>query len=126
MKLDREFEKELIQQSNGDGTIESHRSFLKVLRAVKKDLSSIDAPKRYDACIRTYGRVAVAICTAVTITAWEERHDTRTVLWAREVLKCWTNRAKDILEFFIDDGLHPTRIDDYALSFIRMTSVTDN
>ena len=46
----------------------------------------------------------------------------RTARCAGEVLKLWTNRPGDIPCLYIHDNLHPSRIEEYAGSFIRLTT----
>ena len=68
-------------------------------------------------------RVPVAICTAVTIIYRQDRLEWRSVRWAQEVLKCWTNRPHTDLDFaYINDGLHPSRIEEYAAGLMSVTT----
>lgn len=64
----------------------------------------------------------MAVCTAVTIWERRDRLNRYAVSWALEVLKLWTNRPHDILMAYIDDGLHPSRIEEYARDFMRLTT----
>ena len=77
----------------------------------------------FDAAIKEYGRVPVAICTAATLWQRKERIDRWKIEWAMEVLNAWNNRTNSTIEIAaIDDGLHPTRICGYAGDFIRLTT----
>ena len=75
--------------------------------------------------VKKYGRVSVAICVAATILDRQDRLEYVSVQWAHEVMKLWTNRPGGPNCVLINDGLHPTRIEEYAGSFIRLTTDTD-
>lgn len=122
MKLDRTLVSDIKKQANGDGSREAKFAFLRRVRAAKKALSTPKVQTVYDMAFQEFGRVPVAICTAVTILERQDRLNGYAVRWAREVLKHWTNRPRDILVAYIDDGLHPTRIEEYAGDFIRLTT----
>lgn len=78
---------------------------------------------KFDEALKTYGRVPVAVCVAETLYRRRIRLDGWKLSWALEVLALWTNRAPSNLESaYIDDGIHPTRIAEYAGSFIRLTT----
>lgn len=122
MKLDREFARDVAKQANGDGSRDAKFAFLKRVRAAKEALSTIQVRTVYDKAITEFGRVPVAICTAVTIWERRDRLSRYAVSWAMEVLKLWTNRPHNTLMAHIDDGIHPTRIEDYARVFMRLTT----
>lgn len=122
MKLDRTFTREISKVANGDGSREAKFAFLPKVREANKVLSTPDVMHTYDDCIKRFGRVPVAICTAATIVSRCDRLNDSSVRWAREVLKLWTNRPTDLCCAHIDDKLHPTRIEQYAGSFIRVTT----
>lgn len=121
MKLDRTFSREISKTANGDGSREAKFAFLGKVRAANRALSTPEVMRTYDDCIKRFGRVPVAICTAATIISRCDRLNDGPIRWAREVLKLWTNRPADLHCAHIDDGLHPTRIEEYACSFIRAT-----
>lgn len=125
MKLDRTFAREVKKAANGDGSREARLTFLNPAREAAKRLSTPIVMREFDDIIREYGRATVGLCVAVTV--WERRNrlERRTVRWAEEVLKLWTNRPHDTLCLFINDGLHPTRIEEYAGSFIKLTTEED-
>lgn len=125
MKLDRTFAREVKKAANGDGSREARLAFLNPAREAAKRLSTPIVMREFDDIIREYGRATVGLCVAVTV--WERRNrlERRTVRWAEEVLKLWTNRPHDTLCLFINDGLHPTRIEEYAGSFIKLTTEED-
>ena len=121
MKLDETFAREVKKAANGDGSREARLAFLYPAKEAAQKLSTPNVMNDFDDILREYGRAAVALCVAVT--AWECRSwlKERTVRWAKEVLKLWTNRPRDTLCLFINDNLHPSRIEEYAGSFISLT-----
>ncbi len=122
MKLDRTLANDIKKQANGDGSRDAKFAFLKRVKAAKKTLSTTQVQTAYNTALKEFGRVPVAVCTAVTILERQDRLNEYAVKWAWEVLKLWTNRPRDILVACIDDGLHPTRIEEYAGDFIRLTT----
>lgn len=122
MKLDRTFSKEIIKL-NGDGSREAKFATLKRVKAAKRSLSTTGVINNFDECVKEHGRSIVALCVAATLYWRRERIDFWGYEWAKEVIALWTNRGCCSLdEAHIDDGLHPTRICEYAASFIKLTS----
>lgn len=121
VKLDKCFEREVIK-INGNGGREDMFSFLNPAKAAAKELSTPNVADIYRECIKKYGRVTVAICTAATILDRCDRLDFSTVLWANKVLQLWNNRPYDLSCIVINDGLHPSRIEEYAQRLIKITS----
>lgn len=119
--LDRELAKE-IRKANGDGGREAKFELLGQIRAACRDLSNPDVCRRFDEILKKHGRVPVAICIAVTAVERKDRLNRWIVDWGRDVLVLWTNRPGDILTAYIDDGLHPSRIEEYAGAFVRVTT----
>lgn len=122
MKLDRTFSREVSKISNGDGSREAKFTFLKTAKEVKRTLSTIEAPRLFAECIKKYGRVPVAVCVAATVIDRKERLKRASYWWGLEVMKLYTNAPYDKGCLIIDDGLHPTRIEEYAGEFIRITT----
>lgn len=122
MKLDRTFAREIKKTANGDGSREARFSFLNPAREAAKKLSTPNVRREFDDILREYGRATVGLCVAVTVFERRDRLESRTVRWAMEVLKLWTNRPSDILCLYIHDNLHPSRIEEYAGSLIRLTT----
>lgn len=122
MKLDRTFVREIKKVANGDGSREARFAFLNPAREAAEKLSTPDVMREFDSVLREYGRVAVGICVAVTV--WERRNRLlrKTVYWAAEVLKLWTNKPGNTLSLYIRDNLHPCRIEEYAGSLIKLTT----
>ena len=125
MKLDRTFAREVKKAANGDGSREARFAFLNPAKEAARKLSTPNVMREFDGILREYGRATVGLCVAVT--AWERRDrlESRTVRWAMEVLKLWTNRPPDIRSLYIGDNLHPSRIEEYAGSFIKLTTEED-
>ena len=121
MKLDKTFSRELCQ-INGDGSREAKFAFLTPAKAAARELSTPSVASIFPSVVRKYGRSTVAVCLASTILGRQDRLLPSTVQWAREVMRLWTNRPQNVCCVSIDDGLHPTRIEEYAGSFIRLTS----
>lgn len=119
MKIDRELARE-IKAANGDGSREAKVALVQRVRAANKELSSPAMMTGFNDVIRKHGRVPVALCVAATLHARRERLDRWGFEWAEQVLKLWTNRPPSYIQIAtIDDGLHPTRICEYAGSFMR-------
>lgn len=123
MKLDRTFVQEVKKTANGDGSREARFAFLTPAREAARKLSTPNVMQEFGDILWEYGRATVGLCVAVTV--WERRNrlERRMVQWAEEVLKLWTNRPHDTLCLFINDGLHPSRIEEYAGSFIKLTTL---
>lgn len=122
MKLDRTFAREIKKTANGDGSREARFAFLSPAREAAKKLSTPNVKREFDDILREYGRATVGLCVAVTVWERRDRLESRTARWAMEVLKLWTNRPSDILCLYICDNLHPSRIEEYAGSLIRLTT----
>lgn len=124
MKLDGELAREIKKQANGDGSREAKFAFIKKVRGAAKMMSTPDVLHgKYDEAFKVYGRVPVAICIAATLYRRRDRLAYWKFDWATEVLNLWTNRtAHGIEDAYIDDGIHPTRICEYAGVFIRLTT----
>lgn len=125
MKLDRTFAREVKRAANGDGSREARFAFLNPAKEAARKLSTPNVRREFDGILREYGRAVVGLCLAVTIWERRDRLERRTVRWAEEVLKLWTNRPPDIRTLYIGDNLHPSRIEEYAGSFIKLTTEED-
>ena len=119
MKIDKELAKE-IKALNGDGSRAARFETWRRVEAAKKELSSTDAARKFGECLKKHGRAVVALCVASTLYERRERLDGWGIWWATAVLDIWTNRGPSFRErAAIDDGLHPTRICEYAGPFMR-------
>lgn len=122
--IDRTLARE-IKALNGDGSREARFETWRRVEAAKKELSSTDAAEKFGGCLRKCGRAVVALCVASTLYEKRERLDGWGLQWSIAVLDLWTNRGSTFRErAVIEDGLHPTRICDYAYEFIKLTSET--
>ena len=122
MKLDRTFAQEFKKVANGDGSLVARFAFLKSARAAAMRLSTPNVMNEFNQILQEYGRVTVGLCIAITIYERKYWLLSHMVRWAEEVLKLWTNRPCYILDLIIGDNLHPTRIEQYADSFIKLTT----
>lgn len=123
MKLDKTFSREISKLANGDGSKEAKFDFLEKARAARKTLSTPEVMRgAFDEAVKEYGRVAVGVCLAVTIWERRDRLTDKAVAWARAVLDIWTNRPVNTLTLYIDDKIHPTKIEVYAGRFMRLTT----
>ena len=125
MKLDRTFAREVKKAANGDGSREARFAFLNPAKEAARKLSTPNVMREFDGILREYGRATVGLCVAVTVWERRDRLESRTVRWAMEVLKLWTNRPPDTRCLYIGDNLHPSRIEEYAGSFIKLTTEED-
>lgn len=122
MKLDISFAREIDKAANGDGSRKARFAFLNPAREAARRLSTPNVRNDFNDVLREYGRAVVGLCVAVTVCERQEKLGTRTVQWAEEVLKLWTNRPNDTRDLYISDGLHPSRIEEYAAPLIRLTT----
>lgn len=122
MKLDASFAREIKKTANGDRSREAKFAFLNPAKAAAREMSTTKIRENFDSVLKAYGRVVVGVCVAATVVERWDRLDASTVQWGREVLKLWTNRPLDLGCVIINDGLHPTRIEEYAGSFMRLTA----
>lgn len=128
MKLDRELARE-ITKAQGDGSREARFAFWHDVQAARSLMGdrSFEGPSRINECLRRYGRAATAVVIASTLHQRKDRIDGWGFKWALKVLELWSNRGPSFVErAAIDDWFfHPTKICDYADSFIRDTTEED-
>lgn len=125
MTLDRTLVKD-IKAAVGDGSRTARFSLLnRIERAA--EASSPGICKTFDALLREHGRAVMAICVAATLEARRERLEGWQIHWARTVLDLWTTHPtwSRYSRAVIHDGLHPTRICEYARPFIRCTTESE-
>ena len=122
MKLDRTLAKE-IKAANGDGGREAKFSLLRKIDEARKDMSTPEVMTQFNDMPRKHGRAVTAICVAATLWSRRDRLDGWRLKWAAEVLDLWTTKPPSgVSRAVIEDGLHPTRICEYAASFINFTT----
>lgn len=124
--LDRTLAREILK-ANGDGGRDAKFALLGQIRAAQKALSTPNVIRNFNEVLASHGRVPVAICVAVTVLLRADtlRHTPWMIGWALDVMSHWTNRPAHPMDCYIDDNLHPTRIVEYAGSFVRLTSEPD-
>lgn len=122
MTLDKTFAAEIRKATLGDGSAEHMRSFKRELNETARGLSTPKIEKNLDKYIAKYGRVKVAICMAATIMQNADRLTTKAYDWAAAVLGEWQNPPTYKLGVYYTDKLHPSKLDDYGRSFMRLTT----
>lgn len=122
MTLDRSFARELRTETNGDGSREAKFAFMRKVKEVREALSTPDVMTNFSDSFKLHGRAPVAICLAETLIERQDRISDRSYIWATEVMKLYKNAPSDKSFAYINDNLHPSRIEEYAGSFIRMTT----
>lgn len=122
MKLDSLFASEIKKQANGDGSREAKFAFKKKVEETAKELSTPKAAEIFDDCLHKYGRVSVAICVAETIIERRNWLNWSSYMWASEVMKLYVNAPQDKSFAYINDNLHPSKIEEYAKSLMRLTT----
>ena len=124
--LDRTLAKE-IKAANGDESREAKFALLHKIHKAVKDMSMPDIAERFDEMPARHGRAVTAICIAATLWMRKERLELGgwELMWATKVLELWTTKPKSetgVGHACIDDQLHPTRILEYAASFMECTT----
>ena len=121
MKLDRTFVTEINKVTANDGTSAGRAAVKTRLRACAAAMSTIDIDEKLNDIIKEHGRAAVGICIAQKCAGehYEDRHDERLCSWSRLVLAACKTELGDNGTY--NDGLHPTRVDDYAACLIKYT-----
>ena len=124
--LDRTLVKE-INAANGDESREAKFLLLHKIHKAVEDMSTPDIAERFDEMLVKHGRAVTAICIAATLWTRKERLELGgwELMWATKVLELWTTKPKSetgIGHACIDDQLHPTRILEYAASFMKCTT----
>lgn len=128
MKLDRELARE-IKKAQGDGSREARFALWNDVQDARDLMGdeAFEGPSRLNESLHRYGRAVTAIVIASTLSRRRERLDNWGLTWALAVLALWTNRGHTFEErACIDDWFyHPTKICEYAGSFIRVTTEED-
>ena len=92
-------------------------------KAIKENNGLLSLKTIYDRETIKYPRAVNACCVASTIILRQHDMSQSAKEWALDVISAWTPIAGHQLRAYIDDNLNPTRIEEYAGSFIRCTSV---
>lgn len=91
-------------------------------KAIKNNNGLLNLKTIYDRITLQYPRTVNACCLAATI-ALRDGTSQSAKEWAQGVLDAWKPLESHKQRAYIDDNLHPSRIEEYAGSFIRCTSV---
>lgn len=111
-----------IRRATKTDTLQEALVFRQKIRGAARDASSPEITRRYNELLKTHGRVIVALITAATIYTQRDHHNDKYIAWAEEIIKNWFNRPSDFYGYTIVDDLHPLRIEEYAGSFIAVTT----
>ena len=76
----------------------------------------------FDKTMLGYPRTVTACCLAATIVM-REGMSYASQVWAQGVIETWNPTSSQRLRAYIDDNLHPSRVEEYAGSFIRATTM---
>ena len=122
MKLDSTLVRE-IRAANGDGGQDAKFALLHKIDDAQREMSTPKVRTEFNEILRRHGRAVTAICVAATLVSRKERLNNWNVQWAEAVLNLWSTKpASGIDRATIDDGLHPSRICEYAGPFIKLTT----
>lgn len=91
-------------------------------KAIKHNNGLLALKSIFDRTMLQYPRAVTACCVAATIRM-REGMSRSSQEWAQSVLDAWKATESHKLRAYIDDNLNPCRIEEYAGSFIRCTSV---
>ena len=91
-------------------------------KAIKHNNGLLALTAIFDRTMLQYPRAVTACCVAATIRM-REGMSRSSQEWAQSVLDAWKATESHKLRAYIDDNLHGSRIEEYAGSFIRCTSV---
>lgn len=121
MKLDRTFIADINKATANDGTRAERAAIKTRIRDCATAMSTIDIAEKLNDIIKEYGRAIVSICIAQKCKAeyFEDRHDERLCSWSRLVLAACKLELGDNGTY--NDGLHPTKVDDYSACLIKYT-----
>lgn len=121
MKLDKSLVKEIrYLNSNGDRAVKVE--FARRMRDAVADLSNPNVMTGFSDIMRKHGRALTALCVAATIQAHADRLNPATIEWAEAVLASFENPERAARLGVYEDGLHPSRIEEYAKSLIKYTT----
>ena len=76
----------------------------------------------FDRVMLGYPRTVTACCLAATIVMRGSMSYAAQV-WAHGVIEAWNPTSSQRLRAYIDDNLHPSRVEEYAGGFIRATTM---
>ena len=120
MALDRYLAREIKREAPKVRDRDAYHAFAERIREASADMSRPEVREQFDAMLTKHGRPVTAIVLAATLCARKERLEGWKLSWAQEVLDCWPHTMGLLDDAAIRDGLHPSRICEYAGSFIRL------
>lgn len=91
-------------------------------KAIKDNNGRQQLKTIFDRVMLGYPRAVTACSLAATI-AMREGMSYASQAWAQGVLEAWNPTSSQRLRAYIDDNLHHSRIEEYAGSFIRCTTI---
>ena len=120
MALDRALAREIKRAAPDRRDREAYFAFAERIRATKAEMSSPAVRDHFYEMLAKHGRPETAIVLAATIWDRRKRLDGWKLKWAEEVLDRWPHTPYLLEDAAIQDGLHPSRICEYAGEFIRL------
>ena len=120
--IDSTFAQE-IKAYNSDGSRVSRIAMINKVAAAAAQLSTPNVREVFRPAIAEHGRGAVGLCVADTMVESVYRLSDSFRDWAVQVLALWRDRPAALDRVCIRDDLHPSRIEDYAGSLVRATTV---
>ena len=121
MALDRCLAREIKRAAPDRRDREAYFAFVGKLRDACDEMSCTDVLYHFNDMLNKHGRVVTAIVIAATLWSRMGRLDGWKLNWAIDVNDCWQHTEYLLSEIAIRDELHPSRICEYAGSFIRAT-----
>ena len=120
MGLDKCLAREIRRAAPQRNDREAYFAFAEQVRAARADMSCTDVRDHFNEMLCKHGRAVTAIVLAATL--WERRESLAgwKLSWAQEVIDCWPHTDGLLDDAVIHDGLHPSRICEYAGDFIRL------
>lgn len=119
MALDGNLAREIKRAAPDRGNRAAYFEFAAKVRAAKNDMSNAGVREHFGELLVKHGRPVTAIVIAATLWERQKRLGGWNAAWARDVLDCWPHTPGLLEDAAIQDGLHPSRICEYAGSFIQ-------
>lgn len=120
LKLERTLAREIKRAAPPLNDRAAFHAFAAKIREAKRDMSCTGIRDHFYDMLAKHGRPVTAIVLAATLWARQKRLEGWKLSWAQDVLDCWPHTLGLLEEAAIDDGLHPSRICEYAGDFIRL------
>ena len=120
MKIDKTLAAE-IRKLNAHGERVAKAAFAQMMRGAVADFSNFNVMTDFGCIMSKHGRAITALCVAATIKTRADRLNSSTVDWAEAVLACFEDTERAVRLGTYENGLHPSRIEEYAKSLIKYT-----